>query len=167
MTLKSLALGSVAAIALAGAFAQVPANAYEAEERVQTQQLNSQQLQTPSAIPAYPPDAGYRGEPMRPTPVVIRGQVALDALPDPERTLANRVVENDRGQPMGTVTHVILDEDGRAVAVDVNLAGYVTKFDRIVSIDADEFVYDGANDVLVTRLSKSQLRYMPRAYPES
>ena len=146
MNFKALALSSAAIVALSGM-----ALAADPEERVVTQQLNSQQLDTPSIV-----TTGARPYRMAPTPANVQ-TMPLDEISNPASLLIHRTVENQAGRPIGTVQQVIVDDEGRAVSVDVNL----DRQDRTVSIDADAFVYDQAGDVLITDMSMSEINDLP------
>lgn len=145
MKLKALMLGGAALIALSGV-----ALAADPEERAVTRDLNSQQLDTPSIVtaPARPGEMSGR-------PVSVRN-IELDEVDNPQAMLMHRMVETRSGEPLGRVTDVVFDQEGRTVGIDVALNN-----GRVVSIDSDSVVFDEDDNVLITDMPGSEVRNLP------
>jgi len=207
MTFRSIALGSAAAIALAGAaFASEATVSHDAEVQ-QTRNLNLEQLsiargdqtaQAPDSIglagenemsmgEATPPDA-YPTEPVEEiaqnetppaegedagaaeSPDMSAGaeatgeasqHIALDALKRPAEELETARLENEGGEPIGTVQKVTLDADGTPEKVDVEIGGFLGVGSKIVSIDANQLSYDEQDNAVVTSLTAQDLKALP------
>ena len=104
---------------------------------------------------------------MRPIPAAADEDiVSLDAVSHPRATLTGRIIENRYGEPVGRIERVALDDGDRPMALEVNLGGYLTNFHRTVTMDAGEAYFDQYNDVIKTDLTRSEIRDLPRTYPD-
>ena len=85
------------------------------------------------------------------------GMIALNSLPNPSTTLATAAVADAKGTMVGEVHRVILDPSGRPQTVDVALLGS----NAVVAIDASQFNYDQAHNVLTAQLDARQIAAEP------
>lgn len=165
MKFGSLLLRGTAVIAVFGStFVSLPltARASDVDERITTRDLNAQQLDTPSIIYAQ---SGR--DIARPMPAAAgEDMVSLDAVAHPRAILTGRVLVNRSGEPMGRVEHVVLDDYGRPIALEVDLDGYLADFHRMVRLDAGEAYFDQYDNVIKTDLTRSEVKELPRTYPD-
>jgi hypothetical protein len=87
------------------------------------------------------------------------GVIALNSLPNPSTTLATAAVADAKGTMVGAVHKIILDASGKPQTVNVALLGS----NAVVAIDASQFNYDQAHNVLTAQLDARQIAAEPPA----
>jgi hypothetical protein len=85
------------------------------------------------------------------------GVIALNSLPNLSTALATASVADAKGTMVGAVHKVILDTSGKPQTVDVALMGS----NAVVAIDASQFNYDQAHNVLTAQLDARQIAAEP------
>jgi hypothetical protein len=87
--------------------------------------------------------------------------VRATAVKGPATTFSTATVETTGGSAVGEVRSVKVGGDGMAVAINVEVGGFLNVGERMVSIDASEFTYLPERNILVTKLSKAEIEKMP------
>jgi hypothetical protein len=136
MTLRYLALGGAAAIAL-GAYT----------------------LNADSAVPAA--TTGHTLGHTMTAPAPARQTVTLDTVDNAVTALAKLRVENTAGEAVGTVTDVLTRADGKALAVSIDAGAFLGMHHRLVSIEAGKLGLDRGRHVLVVSLTKAEIKALP------
>ena len=91
-----------------------------------------------------------------------KGTKATD-VSNPESTLANASVENQQGESLGQIKSITVGSDGKASAVNIEVASATGAGDKTVAVDAAKFTYLPDRNVLVASLAKSDVESMPTA----
>ena len=91
-----------------------------------------------------------------------KGTKATD-VSNPQRTLANASVENQQGESLGQIKSITIASDGKAAAVNIEVANVSGAGNRTVAVDASKFTYLPDRNVLVASLAKSDIENMPPA----
>ena len=81
----------------------------------------------------------------------------------PERTLASASVENEQGESLGQIKSITVSSDGKAAAVNIEVASVDGTSNRTVAVDASKFTYLPDHNVLVASLAKADVANMPAA----
>ena len=85
------------------------------------------------------------------------------SVSNPEQTLASASVENEQGESLGQVKSITVSSDGKAAAVNIEVASVDGASNRTVAVDASKFTYLPDHNVLVASLAKSDVANMPAA----
>src|SRR5262249_54278373 len=93
---------------------------------------------------------------------MARGQRASD-VSNPQTTLASASVENQQGESLGSIKSITVGSDGKASAVNIEVASVSGTGNKTVAVDASKFTYLPDKNVLVASLAKSDLDSMPTA----
>jgi hypothetical protein len=88
----------------------------------------------------------------------LRNAVTLGNVENPRQTLAASEIKNRAGDPIGQVHKVELGSDGSVQAIDADVGGFLGVGERVVSIAPDHFVYLKDRNLLVTRMTKSEIQ---------
>ena len=91
---------------------------------------------------------------------MAKGTRASDVA-NPQTTLANASVENEQGESLGSLKSITVGGDGKASAVNVEVAAVSGAGNKTVAVDASKFTYLPDRNVLVASLGKSDLETMP------
>jgi hypothetical protein len=154
MTIRTLALAGTAALALAAAapvFAQ-DQTASPANSNVPTTAAGQDATKAADEVDRA---AGVK------TPVTsaeLKKAVPLTNVENPQLTLAASEIKNRAGEPIGQVHKVELGSDGSVQAIDADVGGFLGVGERVVSIDPGRFVYVKDRNLLVTRMTKSEIQ---------
>lgn len=132
MTLRYLALGGAAAIAL-GAYT----------------------LNADSAVPAATTTHTVTA------PAPARQTVTLDKVDNAATALAKLRVENAAGEAVGTVTDVLTRADGKALVVSIDAGAFLGVRHRVVGVEAGKLGLDRGRHVLVVNLTKAEIKALP------
>jgi hypothetical protein len=95
----------------------------------------------------------------------LKSGVSLDAIDNPARALATAQIKNRQGQAIGTVSSVDVAPDGKAQAIHVDVGGFLGMGTHRVAIRAGNFVYLKSRDLLVTTMSKDQIKALDAELP--
>jgi len=82
---------------------------------------------------------------------------------EPQKTLASASVENEQGESLGAIKSITVSGDGKAEAVNIEVASLTGTGNKTVAVDASKFTYLPERNVLVASLAKSDLASMPAA----
>jgi hypothetical protein len=93
---------------------------------------------------------------------MAKGQRASDVT-NPQTTLASASVENQQGESLGQIKSITVGSDGKASAVNIEVASVSGTNNKTVAVDASKFTYLPDRNVLVASLGKSDLDTMPAA----
>lgn len=91
-----------------------------------------------------------------------KGTKASD-VSNPQTTLANASVENEQGESLGQIKSITVSSDGKAAAVNIEVANVSGAGNKTVAVDATKFTYLPDRNVLVASLGKSDVENMPAA----
>ena len=95
----------------------------------------------------------------------LKSGVSLDAIDNPARALATAQIKNRQGQAIGTVSSVDVAPDGKAEAIHVDVGGFLGMGTHRVAIRAGNFVYLKSRDLLVTTMTKDQIKALHAELP--
>jgi len=82
---------------------------------------------------------------------------------EPQKTLASASVENEQGESLGAIKSITVSGDGKAEAVNIEVASLTGTGNKTVAVEASKFTYLPDRNVLVASLAKSDLAGMPAA----
>ena len=93
---------------------------------------------------------------------MAKGTRASD-VSNPQTTLASAAVENEQGESLGSIKSITVGGDGKASAVNIEVASVSGAGNKTVAVDASKFTYLADKNVLVSSLAKSDLDSIPTA----
>jgi hypothetical protein len=93
---------------------------------------------------------------------MAKGTRATD-VSEPQKTLASASVENEQGESLGAIKSITVSGDGKAEAVNIEVASLTGTGNKTVAVEASKFTYLADRNVLVASLAKSDLAGMPAA----
>ena len=99
------------------------------------------------------------------TDAELKSAVALGTIKNPAQALATAQIKNREGQAIGTVSAVDVAPDGKAEAIHVDVGGFLGLGEHRVAIRAANFVYLKSRDLLVTSMSKDQIKALSAELP--
>jgi hypothetical protein len=91
----------------------------------------------------------------------IQHTISLSAVSAPKDTLSKAKIEDTMGNSVGSVDQVILDKKGRPISLKVDVGGFLGVGDRDVAMKASAFKFDPDRKVLVTSMTKDQIKKLP------
>jgi hypothetical protein len=154
MTFRALALAGTAALALAAA-APVSAQDQTASPANSNVPTTAVGQDTTKAVNEVDRAAGVKDPVTRDQ---LANAVSLKNVENPKLTLAASEIKNRAGEPIGQVHKVELGSDGSVQAIDADVGGFLGVGERVVSIDPSHFVYVKERNLLVTRMTKSEIQ---------
>ena len=95
----------------------------------------------------------------------LRSGVGLDTINNPAQALATAQIKNKQGQAIGTVSSVDVAPDGKAEAIHVDVGGFLGLGEHRVAIRAGHFIYLKSRDLLVTTMTKNEMKALPPELP--
>jgi hypothetical protein len=95
----------------------------------------------------------------------LKSGISLGSINDPARALATAQIKNRQGQAIGTVSAVDVAPDGKAEAIHVDVGGFLGMGTHRVAIRASNFVYLKSRDLLVTTMTKDQIKALAAELP--
>ena len=99
------------------------------------------------------------------SPLELKSGVGLGVINNPAQALATAQIKNRQGQAIGTVSSVDVAPDGKAEAIHVDVGGFLGLGTHRVAIRARNFVYLKSRDLLVTTMTKNQIKALPAELP--
>ena len=87
--------------------------------------------------------------------------VPLTSITDPATALATAEIKNPGGEAVGTVSSVDVTPTGKAKAVHADVGGFLGMGEHRVALKADKLVYLKSRNLIVTHLSKDQIKALP------
>ncbi len=91
--------------------------------------------------------------------------VSLSTIDNPAQALSTAQIKNAAGEAIGTVSSVDVTPTGKAKAVHADVGGFLGVGEHLVALNADKLVYLKSRNLLVTRLSKAQIKALPKQAP--
>jgi len=88
--------------------------------------------------------------------------VSLSTIDNPAQALATAQIKNAAGEAVGTVSSVDVTPTGKAKSVHADVGGFLGMGEHVVALNADKLVYLKSRNLLVTRLSKDQIKSLPK-----
>jgi hypothetical protein len=88
----------------------------------------------------------------------LQNAVKLKNVENPQQTLAASEIKNRAGEPIGQVHKIEIGSDGSVQAIDADVGGFLGVGERVVSINPSHFVYLKDRNLLVTRMTKSEIQ---------
>jgi hypothetical protein len=95
----------------------------------------------------------------------LKSGVSLDAIENPAQALATAQIKNRQGQAIGTVSAVDVAPNGKAEAIHVDVGGFLGLGEHRVAIRARNFIYLKSRDLLVTTMTRGQIKALPAELP--
>ncbi len=87
--------------------------------------------------------------------------IALSAVATPKDTLTKAKVVDAAGNSVGSVDDVMLDKKGKPASLKVDVGGFLGVGDKDVAMKASAFKFDPDRKVLVTNMTKDQIKKLP------
>jgi hypothetical protein len=87
--------------------------------------------------------------------------MALSAVSDPKDTLTKAKVEDGKGNSIGSVDDVTFDKKGKPTSLKVDVGGFLGVGDKDVAMKASAFKFDPDRKVLITNMTKDQIKKLP------
>jgi hypothetical protein len=87
--------------------------------------------------------------------------MTLAGVDNPKDTLTKAKVEDTKGDSVGTVDDVTLDKKGKPSSLKVDVGGFLGVGDRDVAMKASAFKFDPDRKVLITSMTKDQIKKLP------
>jgi sporulation protein YlmC with PRC-barrel domain len=87
--------------------------------------------------------------------------MALSAVSDPKDTLMKAKIEDGKGNSIGSVDDVTLDKKGKPTSLKVDVGGFLGVGDKDVAMKASAFKFDPDRKVLITSMTKDQIKKLP------
>jgi hypothetical protein len=89
-------------------------------------------------------------------------QVPLSKVSNPVGRLADASVQDKNGNSVGSVHKVVTDSDGRPMAVQVDVGGFLGVGTKLVEIKATKLRYEQDRNVLTTTMRKPEIEALPQ-----
>ena len=87
--------------------------------------------------------------------------MALSAMSDPKDALLKAKVEDTHGNSVGSVDDVSIDKKGKPTSLKVDVGGFLGVGDKDVAMKASAFKFDPDRKVLITSMTKDQIKKLP------
>ena len=88
--------------------------------------------------------------------------ISLNAVTDPKDALAKAKVEDSSGNSVGSVDDVTFDKKGKPTSLKVDVGGFLGVGDKDVAMKASAFKFDPDRKVLITTMTKDQIKKLPQ-----
>jgi hypothetical protein len=90
----------------------------------------------------------------------MKSAIMATSVEDSARTLASAKVDDMHGTIIGPVKKVTTGTTGKLETVQVDVGGWLGIGERVVSLKASDFKYIASRNILVTSLTKDQVKNM-------
>jgi hypothetical protein len=87
--------------------------------------------------------------------------VSATSVDAPATTFSTAAVKTTAGESLGEVQSVDVGADNEAVAINVEVGGFLGIDEKVVTIDADRFTYLPDRNVLVASITKEEVASLP------
>src|SRR6267142_1715874 len=87
--------------------------------------------------------------------------ISLSAVSDPKDSLTKAKVVDASGNSVGSVDDVMFDKKGKPASLKVDVGGFLGVGDKDVAMKASAFKFDPDRKVLVTTMTKDQIKKLP------
>ena len=88
--------------------------------------------------------------------------VPAASIMDPAKSLATAQIKNPAGEPIGTVSSVDVTAKGKAKAVHADVGGFLGMGSHVVALDAGKLKYLKSRNLLVTEMTKDEIKALPK-----
>ena len=89
--------------------------------------------------------------------------MTLAGVANPKDTLTKAKVEDAKGESVGTVDDVMMDKKGKPTALKVDVGSFLGVGGKDVNMKASAFKFDPDRKVLITSMTKDQIKKLPEA----
>ena len=87
--------------------------------------------------------------------------MTLAGVANPKDTLTKAKVEDTKGDSVGTVDEVMMDKKGKPASLKVDVGSFLGVGGKDVSMKASAFKFDPDRKVLITSMTKDQIKKLP------
>ena len=87
--------------------------------------------------------------------------LALSAVSDPKNTLMKAKIVDTHDNSVGSVDDVTFDKKGKPTSLKVDVGGFLGVGDKDVAMKASAFKFDPDRKVLVTNMTRDQIKKLP------
>jgi hypothetical protein len=151
MNVKSLALGTAVLFALSGAsFAATTTTTNSTQHSSAGIAASKAGTEAEKAVGA--------GDTL--TQADLKSAVSLSKVNNAKDTLATAKVDDPSGNIIGPVKSVVTNKAGMPTAIHVDVGGWLGVGERVVSMNAKNFTYLSDRNILLTKMSKDQVKKM-------
>jgi hypothetical protein len=158
MIVKSLALGGAVLLALSSAsFAAGYTNSTQEKTTTNSTQHSGAGIATSKAGTEAEKAVGA-GDTL--TQADLKSAISLSKVHDAKDTLATAKVDDPSGNIIGPVKSVVTNKAGMPTAIHVDVGGWLGVGERVVSMNAKDFTYLSDRNILLTKMSKDQVKKM-------
>jgi len=95
----------------------------------------------------------------------LRSAVSLDGIDNPQQSLATAELKNRQGDALGSIKKIDVGTNGSAATIHADVGGFLGVGEKVVSIPASDFVYLKSRNLLVTRMTKDEIKALPADAP--
>jgi len=97
------------------------------------------------------------------TKAELSSAMSLSKVGDAKDKLATAKVDDPSGNIIGPVKSVMTDKAGKASAIHVDVGGWLGLGEHVVSMNAKNFTYLPDRNILLTKMTKEQVKKMKPA----
>ena len=94
------------------------------------------------------------------TKAELNSAMSLSKVSDAKDKLATAKVDDPSGNIIGPVKSVMTDKAGKASAIHVDVGGWLGLGEHVVSMNAKNFTYLPDRNILLTKMTKEQVKKM-------
>ena len=94
------------------------------------------------------------------TKAELKSAMSLSKVSDAKDKLATAKVDDPSGNIIGPVKSVMTDKAGKASAIHVDVGGWLGLGEHVVSMNAKNFIYLPDRNILLTKMTKEQVKKM-------
>ena len=88
--------------------------------------------------------------------------MSLASVSNPKATLVKAKVEDASGNSVGSVDDVVLDKSGKPTSLKVDVGSFLGVGGKDVAMKASAFKFDPDHKILVTNMTKDQIKKLPQ-----
>ena len=160
MIVRSLTLGTAVLLALSGASfaAGTTSNQYNSNTNTTNSTQHSGAGIATSKAGTEAEKAVGAGDTL--TQADLKSAVSLSKVHNAKDTLATAKVDDSSGNIIGPVKSVMTNKAGIPTAIHVDVGGWLGVGERVVSMSAKDFTYLSDRNILLTKMSKDQVKKM-------
>jgi hypothetical protein len=160
MTVKSLALGAAVLLAISGASFAATTTTTTTQHDTSTTNSNQHSGAGIAASKAGTEAEKAVGAGDSLTQADMKSAISLSKVHDAKGTLASAKVDDRSGNIIGPVKSVVTNKAGMPEAIHVDVGGWLGVGERVVSMSAKNFTYIPDRNILLTKMSKDQVKKM-------
>ncbi len=152
MSIRSIALGSVAALAIAGMAAAADMNATTKSTTTTTTEERTTGSDVSDALKMHQPL----------TKAEMKTAMPLDKVKDPA-LLKNAEVRTMNDERIGEIHSVTMNEDGKITGVKLDIGGFLGIGEHTVALDPAKLSYVTKRNIILSSFTKDELKALPAA----